>query len=214
MTNTRSRSHSRLAPVLTTATLLMAANLCGAVAAHADGGPSGPSGTEPSASAPVEIDPEDPDLKLPEHAALAAPKVLDIKSVVEDQGGAERREDTNTDVTFALQAEVLFAKDSARLGDRAKSRIEAVAGEIKKQKPHQVRVFGFTDNLGTHEHGVVLSEQRADAVRDVLARELKDRDIGFDVRGYAEQYPVSDNSTEDGRRRNRRVEVAFPRTRD
>ncbi|MEU6416231.1 OmpA family protein [Streptomyces spiralis] len=208
MTHTR----TRLSFTLTTATLLVTANLYGAVAAHADTGPSEPPGTEPSASAPVKVDPNDPDLKLPEGATLAAPKVLDIKSVVEDQGGEERREDTNTDVTFALQAEVLFAKDSAKLSDQAKARIDAIAQEIKKQHATQVRVFGFTDNLGTHEHGVVLSKQRANAVQDVLSQDLNDPNVTFDVRGYAEQYPIADNSTEDGRKKNRRVEVTFPRT--
>lgn len=205
-------THTRLPLALTAATILTAANLYGAAAAHADDGPSVPPGTEPSASAPVEVDPADPDLKLPEGATLAEPKVLDIKMVVEDQGGEERREDTNTDVTFALQAEVLFAKDSAKLSDQAKARIDAIAQEIKKQNATQVRVFGFTDNLGTHAHGVVLSKQRANAVQDVLSRDLNDPNITFDVRGYAEQYPIADNSTEDGRKKNRRVEVTFPRT--
>ncbi|MGW4322174.1 OmpA family protein [Streptomyces sp. NPDC004684] len=210
MTHTRPRPHHTLA--LTAATVMVAAQLYGAAAARADGGPSEPPGTEASASAPVQVDPNDPDLKLPEGATLAAPKVLDIKSVVEDQGGEERREDTNTDVTFALQAEVLFPKDSAKLSDQAKSRIDAIAQEIKKQHATQVRVFGFTDNLGSHEHGVVLSKQRANAVQDVLSQELNDPDITFDVRGYAEDYPIADNSTEDGRKKNRRVEVTFPRT--
>ncbi|MGW4045922.1 OmpA family protein [Streptomyces sp. NPDC004721] len=204
-------THTRLTVALTAAGVMVAANLYGAVAARADSGPSVPPGTEPSASAPVKVDPSDPDLKLPEGATLAAAKVLDIKSVVEEQGGEERREDTNTDVTFALQAEVLFAKDSAKLSDRAKARIDTIAQETKKQKASQVRVFGFTDNLGTHAHGVVLSKQRANAVQDVLSQELNDPNITFDVRGYAEQYPIADNSTEDGRKKNRRVEVTFPR---
>ncbi|MFI2644558.1 OmpA family protein [Streptomyces sp. NPDC018610] len=206
-------THTRLPLALTAATMMVAVNLYGAVAARADDtAPSVPPGTEASASAPVKVDPNDPDLKLPEGATLAAPKVLDIKSVVEDQGGEERREDTNTDVTFALQAEVLFAKDSAKLSDQAKSRIDAVAQEIKRQRATQVRVFGFTDNLGSHEHGVVLSKQRANAVQDVLSQELNDPNVTFDVRGYAEDYPIADNSTEDGRKKNRRVEVTFPRT--
>ncbi|MFF4141515.1 OmpA family protein [Streptomyces sp. NPDC001698] len=204
-------THTRLTVALTAAGVMVAANLYGAVAARADSGPSVPPGTEPSASAPVKVDPSDPDLKLPEGSTLAAAKVLDIKSVVEEQGGEERREDTNTDVTFALQAEVLFAKDSAKLSDQAKARIDTIAQEIKKQKASQVRVFGFTDNLGTHAHGVVLSKQRANAVQDVLSQELNDPNVTFDVRGYAEQYPIADNSTEDGRKKNRRVEVTFPR---
>ncbi|MET9906479.1 OmpA family protein [Streptomyces sp. NPDC006476] len=191
---------------------MVATNLAGVVTAHADDSPTTAPDTEASASAPVKIDPNDPDLKLPEGATLAAAKVLDIKSVVEDQSGDERREDTNTEVTFALQAEVLFAKDSAKLNADAKARIAAIAEEIKKQNATQVRVFGFTDNLGTHAHGVVLSKQRANAVQAVLDDDLNDPNITFDVRGYAEQYPIADNSTEDGRKKNRRVEVTFPRS--
>ena len=72
-----------------------------------------------SAAPPVKVDGNDPDLKVPQGATLADPKVLDIKSVVEDMGGEERREETNSNIKFALQAEVLFAKDSAKLSSAA-----------------------------------------------------------------------------------------------
>ena len=212
VTHTQTRAGApRLALTLTAASLMVATNLFGAVTAHADDTPSVPPGTEPTASAPVKVDPNDPDLKLPEGATLAAPKVLDIKSVVEDENGDERRSDTNTSVTFALQAEVLFSKDSAKLSGESKSRIAAIADEIKKQNATKIRVFGFTDNLGSSAHGDVLSRQRANAVQDVLDQELHDPNITFEVRGYGEQYPIADNSTEAGRRKNRRVEVTFPR---
>ncbi|MEV5877231.1 OmpA family protein [Streptomyces sp. NPDC052101] len=198
---------TRLALTLTAVTLLLTVT----PARADDTDPSQPPVTEPSATAPVKIDPTDPDLKLPEGATLAAPKVLDIKSVVEDQSGDERREDTNADVTFALQAEVLFGKDSAKLGDDAKSRIATIAEEIKKQKANQIRVFGFTDNLGSAAHGDILSRQRANAVQAVLDQDLNDPNVTFEVRGYGEQYPIADNSTEEGRKKNRRVEVSFPR---
>ncbi|WP_031094605.1 MULTISPECIES: OmpA family protein [unclassified Streptomyces] len=201
---------SRIA--LTVAALVLVVNLPPTTALADDTGPSEPPGTEPSAAAPVKVDPTDPDLKLPEGATLAAAKVLDIKSVVEDQSGDERREDTNADVTFALQAEVLFDKDSAKLGAAAKARIAGIAEEIRKQNATQVRVFGFTDNLGSSAHGDTLSKQRANAVQAVLDQDLNTPSITFDVRGYGEQYPIADNSTEAGRKKNRRVEVSFPRT--
>lgn len=201
----------RITLTLTTVTLVLATNMYGATA-HADDDPLDPPGTEASASAPVEVDPNDPDLKIPDGATLAQAKVLDIKSVVEEQSGDERREDTNTSVTLALQAEVLFGKDSAKLGGEAKSRITGIAEEIKTQNATRVRVFGFTDNLGSSAHGDVLSKQRATAVHDVLSQTLNDPGITYEVRGYGEQYPISDNSTEAGRKKNRRVEVTFPRT--
>ncbi|MFF0159097.1 OmpA family protein [Streptomyces sp. NPDC005263] len=197
---------------LATATLLAATTLVTAPTAYADTHPSVPPGTEPTASAPVNVDANDPDLKLPEGGTLAEPKVLDIKQVVEDQSGDERREDTNADVKFALQAEVLFGKDSAKLGGEAKARISSIAEEIKTQNATRVRVFGFTDDLGTAAHGDVLSKNRANAVQDVLDQELNDPNVTFEVRGYGEQYPISSNATESGRKKNRRVEVSFPRT--
>jgi outer membrane protein OmpA-like peptidoglycan-associated protein len=207
-----SRPMTRLPLTLTAATVLVATNLLGATTAHADDDPSVPPGTEATASAPVEVDANDPDLKLPEGATLAEPKVLDIKQVVEDQSGDERREDTNTDVKFALQAEVLFPKDSAKLTGEAKARISAIAKEIEKQNATKIRVFGFTDNLGSSAHGDVLSRKRANAVQGVLESELNDSTVTYEVRGYGEQYPISSNATEAGRKKNRRVEVSFPRT--
>ncbi|MGP3733844.1 OmpA family protein [Streptomyces sp. GDS52] len=213
MTHLRTRSGApRLAVVAATATVLIAASTLGATGAVADDGPSVPPGTEATASAPVELDPNDPDLKLPDGATLAEPKVLDIKQVVEEQSGDERREDTNTEVTFALQAEVLFGKDSAKLSAQAKSRIGTIAEEIKKQNATKIRVFGFTDNLGSSAHGDVLSRKRANAVHTVLGQELNDPGVTYEVRGYGEQYPIADNSTEAGRKKNRRVEISFPRT--
>ncbi|WP_374223412.1 OmpA family protein [Streptomyces sp. F63] len=181
--------------------------------ARADDGPVSPGGPGAAItpSPPVEIDADDPDLKMVAGAQLADAKVLDIKSVVEDLGGDERREDTNADVTFALQAEVLFGRDSAKLDGKANARIAAIAEEIKKQDAKRVQVFGFTDNLGSSAHGDVLSKKRANAVHKQLAKDL-DSGVAFDIRGYGEQFPIADNSTEEGRKKNRRVEVSFPRT--
>lgn len=170
-----------------------------------------PPGSTSSASPPPEIDANSPELMLPDGATLAPAKILDIKQVVEEEGGEQRREDTNVDVTFALQAEVLFPKDSAKLGSAATARIAAIAAEINKQNSGKVRVFGFTDNLGSYEHGLTLSKQRADAVQQELAKNL-DPGKTFDIRGYSEDYPIADNGTEEGRKKNRRVEVSFPRT--
>lgn len=202
---THTRHRSRTAVSVLVGALSLA--LVGPVDAVAEDGPY----PTPSASAPVEIDAKDSDLKLPEGATLAAPKVIDIKSVVEELGGEERREDTNADITFALQAEVLFGKDSAKLSSEANARIAAIAAEIKNQDAKKVRVFGFTDNLGTSEHGDVLSKQRAVAVHSVLSQQLSSLGITYEIRGYGEQYPIANNATEEGRKKNRRVEVSFPK---
>ncbi|MFJ5674198.1 OmpA family protein [Streptomyces sp. NPDC093097] len=187
-----------------TAALLLTVALT-APAAHAD-----PPGITEDTTAPVHIDPADPNLRMVQGAKLAPPKVLNIKSIVETDDGSERRQDTNDNVTFALQAEVLFSKDSAELSTDALARISAIADEVRKQHATHLKVFGFTDNLGSAAHGLVLSKQRANAVQRELAVDLGSS-VTFQIRGYGEQYPIADNSTEAGRRKNRRVEVSFPR---
>ncbi|MFF1637378.1 OmpA family protein [Streptomyces sp. NPDC058246] len=197
------------ATTLTALAVLVTLGLPGPAYAD-DGDPSAPPGSV-TTSPPPEVDANSPGLKLADGATLAPAKVLDIKSVVEDLGGEERREDTNSDVTFALQAEVLFPKDSSKLNPDARSRIQAIADEIKAQNATTVRVFGFTDNLGSYAHGLTLSKRRAEAVHDQLAAALGSTDVTFEVRGYSEDYPIADNTSEQGRRKNRRVEVTFPR---
>ncbi|MCX4548563.1 OmpA family protein [Streptomyces sp. NBC_01387] len=197
----------RSAATLAVTLLLTGLSVTGAHAA-------GPTPSTPpdstSSTPPPTIDPAAPGLKLGDGATLAPSKVLDIKSVVEDMGGDERREDTNADVTFALQAEVLFARDSPKLNPEAKARIKAIAEEALAQHATKVRVFGFTDNLGSYEHGKILSKRRADSVQQELATSLGS-DVTFDIRGYSEDYPIASNDTEEGRTKNRRVEISFPR---
>ncbi|MFC9653910.1 MULTISPECIES: OmpA family protein [unclassified Streptomyces] len=211
-TTPRARRASRrpAATALAAVVLFAGVQFTMAPGAHADETPSTPPGTE-STSPPPQVDGNASGLKLRAGATLAPAKVLDIISVIESEGGEERREDTNENVKFALQAEVLFGKDSARLSSAANSRIAAIAEEITKQGATKVRVFGFTDNLGSSAHGDVLSKQRAEAVHGVLQQQLTSAGITFEIRGYGEQYPIADNSTEEGRKKNRRVEVSFPR---
>ncbi|MGI5470609.1 OmpA family protein [Streptomyces sp. CA-132043] len=199
--------HRKRGPVLLLSSALAAGlTLAGGPAAVADEDvPAAPSVFQ------GDIDVNDPDLKLPEGKSLAAPKVLDIKTVVGDERGTEQREDSNSDVKFQLQAEVLFGKDSAKLSDVANDRIRQIADEIKKQQATNVTVAGYTDDLGSSEHGLKLSKERADAVQQQLNEDLDGSAITFEIRGYGEDAPVASNDSEDGRKKNRRVEVSFPR---
>lgn len=197
------RRHRPIAAAVLTAAALLAATPAPAHAA----GPGDPARSEP----PVKLDAHAPGLKLRKGAKLAPGRVLDITSVIETGNGSERRVDTNVNVTFALQAEVLFDKDSSSLNSAAAQRIKTIADEARNQHATTLRVFGFTDNLGSADHGIALSKERANAVQRQLAKELGSSSISYQIRGYGEDYPIADNATEDGRRKNRRVEVSFPR---
>lgn len=167
-------------------------------------------GVSPGLS-PVPVDPHAEVLDLKNGAELAPPVVVDILSVSGDLSGDLGREESNESIRLTLQAEVLFAKDSAKLGDRADARIARVADEIREQSPKKVVVHGFTDDLGTYAHGKALSAQRAEAVHTALAARLGAAGITYEVVGMSEDNPVADNFTEEGRTKNRRVEISFER---
>lgn len=69
-----------------------------------------------------------------------------------------------------------------------------------------VEIGGHTDSTGTEEHNYHLSEQRARVVRDYLIDEGIDGDR-LKYKGYGENEPLYDNSTEEGMRKNRRTEI-------
>ncbi|WP_405489445.1 OmpA family protein [Streptomyces sp. NBC_00096] len=206
------KRHRTTAATAVAGLVIAGAHFIGATSAHADDvTPSVPPGTEPSASAPMPVKDGSPGLKLPQGGTLAPPKVLDMVEVVEDIGGEQRRQETNQTVMMALQSEVMFPEDSAVFNAQAAARIQAIGQEINTQKATHVRVFGFTDDQGSYEHGKELSKKRADAVQAELAKTVTNPSVVFDVRGYSEDYPIADNGTEEGRKKNRRVEITFPR---
>lgn len=175
-------------------------------AAHADSSPNDL--PEPSQAL---VDPHSEFLELRKGAKLAPSVVVDILSVSGDLSGDSAREESNHEIKLTLQSEVLFAKDSADLSGRADARIAEVAAEIKANGPQTVLVCGFTDNLGTYAHGEILSTERAQAVHKALASKLGASGIAYEVVGRSEDDPIADNSTEEGRKKNRRVEVLFGR---
>ncbi|AEW02090.1 hypothetical protein A4D02_08735 [Niastella koreensis] len=69
-------------------------------------------------------------------------------------------------------------------------------------------VYGHTDNQGSNDINVPLSQKRAEAVRSYLLKKgLKQSQI--EAKGYGSEKPIADNSTEAGRSKNRRVEIVL-----
>jgi len=89
--------------------------------------------------------------------------------------------------------------------DSAKT-LDDAAGALKLATDLAIEVAGHTDNVGTPEANQRLSQERAEAVRTALVA----RGIPGDrltAKGYGQTAPVADNRTEEGRTKNRRVEL-------
>ncbi len=102
--------------------------------------------------------------------------------------------------------DVLFDAGKASVGPGAQRSIDKLAEFLKTYPKRNVLIEGHSDSLGNEEFNLKLSQQRADAVRDLLvARGVASQRIR--TKGYGAKFPIVDNDTSVGRQQNRRVEV-------
>ncbi|GLR06292.1 OmpA family protein [Vibrio hyugaensis] len=102
-----------------------------------------------------------------------------------------------------------FEFDSAKLTDSVSERLDNFVNFLNEYPQAQVEVTGYTDSSGPAAYNQKLSERRAQSVADYLIAAGVDADR-FTVKGMGEENPVADNSTHEGREKNRRVEVIVP----
>ena len=100
---------------------------------------------------------------------------------------------------------ILFETGKATLKPESMAEIQKVADYMKKNPQARFEVQGHTDNQGSDKINDPLSQQRAESVVKALEGLGVD---GFNLRavGKGSHVPVADNSTADGRAKNRRVE--------
>ena len=99
-----------------------------------------------------------------------------------------------------------FETDSATLRADSREQLSNTAVILRAYPRVRVKIGGYTDNSGDPATNLRLSQARASAV----AAELRSLGIAGDrlvAEGYGDQYPIADNSTAEGRARNRRVAI-------
>lgn len=160
-------------------------------------------------AAHAQADPRQPIETINDPIETINAPILDISFGTEDLKGAARVEETPDDLKITFDATVLFGKDSDKIKSRADVRIKEVAAQLKAKGPGSVRIVGYTDDLGSAEHGLDLSKRRAQAVAARLQPSLPKEDFPFSVTGKGEADPAVPNDSEENRRRNRRVEVTY-----
>lgn len=101
---------------------------------------------------------------------------------------------------------ILFDKNKSVLKPQSKTDLTEFAHVLTKYPDTDLVIEGHTDNKGKKDKNQKLSVARAEAVIAYLGEQsvTSSRMVG---RGYADDRPVADNSTEEGRKQNRRVEV-------
>jgi outer membrane protein OmpA-like peptidoglycan-associated protein len=111
-------------------------------------------------------------------------------------------------VTISLQ-NIQFLPDSAVLVESEKQKLSHIADILRKYPNRDILISGYTALAGTSEGRRKLSGERAAAVGQfLLDLGVRTRDHMI-YRGLGAKDPVADNSTEEGRQKNRRVEITI-----
>jgi OOP family OmpA-OmpF porin len=113
-------------------------------------------------------------------------------------------------VTYA--ADAFFDFDRAVLRPEGRARLDDLVEKIQGINLEVIIAVGHTDSTGPAEYNQRLSERRAEAVKAYLVSKGIDANRIY-TEGKGETQPVADNSTREGRAKNRRVEIEVVGTR-
>jgi outer membrane protein OmpA-like peptidoglycan-associated protein len=109
-------------------------------------------------------------------------------------------------LAISLKGDVTFDYDSAILRPGLYSEIDRISNVLIKYPQTVIRVEGHTDSTGSESYNMILSQRRADSVKNLIVQ----RGVSLtriETMPYGESMPIADNSTEAGRSMNRRVEI-------
>ena len=102
--------------------------------------------------------------------------------------------------------DVLFDTGKSDLRSQAREALAKLSGIVLNYPSLHLAIEGYTDSTGSAEFNQALSEKRAAAVRDYLLSQGLDAGT-LSAQGFGMSNPVADNSTAQGRQKNRRVEI-------
>lgn len=111
--------------------------------------------------------------------------------------------------SLGLSDKILFGKNQYKLQPESYITIQTMASRLASTGLKHARMDGHTDNYGEDSYNEQLSLKRADVVADAWAEGAKVPRTNLTTQGLGKKYPVTSNSTGDGRAENRRVAVVI-----
>ncbi len=109
---------------------------------------------------------------------------------------------------LTLDAAVLFETGQAVLRAEAGNALNALTETIRSQGTNlRITIEGHTDDVGSDQDNHRLSEARARTVGTYLRKRLSLSEAAFTIAGFGESRPTEPNDSEDGRAKNRRVDI-------
>lgn len=117
-------------------------------------------------------------------------------------------ERSGNDINLIMPSNITYASNSANINANFYSVLNSVALVLKEFDKTLVVVAGHTDSTGSDTYNQTLSDKRAQSVSSYLIAQkiISDR---LESIGFGEQRPIASNTTEQGREKNRRVEITL-----
>ncbi|MFP4447324.1 MAG: OmpA family protein [Bacteroidales bacterium] len=103
--------------------------------------------------------------------------------------------------------DIYFDTGKSEVKEESSQALAVIANYLKQNKDKKFLVVGHTDNTGDFDNNIELSQNRAKAVADILATEYEISEEHLLPYGIGSTSPVFSNTTEEGKARNRRVEI-------
>lgn len=111
-------------------------------------------------------------------------------------------------IAVSFDSGILFDFDSSSLRPEGYKNLRKLVGIINRDDDTILMIVGHTDSRGDEDYNLRLSERRAQSAnRYMVSQGLSASRI--QIVGRGEYEPIADNDTEDGRQKNRRIEVAI-----
>ena len=112
---------------------------------------------------------------------------------------------SQTTQQVSIELNIFFDSGKSELKPRFYSELKGLVTFLKNNPTSTVVIEGHTDNKGSAKLNRTLSQQRATAIADVLIDSFRIKPDRVKGIGYGADRPITDNDTEAGRERNRRV---------
>ena len=143
--------------------------------------------------------------------ALAAPVPIERYTKALDDSTSTHT--GSKDITVTLASDVTFASDSADLASGAEAQLQTVASQLSQYPDGgTLTIVGHTDDVQDDSYNQTLSEKRANAVKTRLEQLTKLDKWQTSVSGKGESEPRINDTTDEARAVNRRVEITLTPT--
>jgi outer membrane protein OmpA-like peptidoglycan-associated protein len=110
-------------------------------------------------------------------------------------------------ITDCISINIEFGSDSVAVGDNYNDEIQTIVKYLIKNPEAKLTIIGHTDNIGTKQHRLALSQRRAASMKDYLVDQFNIDQQRLIAQGIGATQPVADNDTDEGRKNNRRVTI-------